>query len=91
MTKTIMRQIRILLLKLQTTEPITAGPATTLADGLVIQDEVVGTGATAVAGDNVTVNYVGTLQDGTKFDSSIDRGVPFSIYSWSGTGHKGMG
>jgi FKBP-type peptidyl-prolyl cis-trans isomerase FkpA len=36
-----------------------------------------GNGAGAKIGDRVTVNYVGTLQNGTKFDSSIDRGQPF--------------
>jgi FKBP-type peptidyl-prolyl cis-trans isomerase len=38
-----------------------------------------GTGEGAKAGDLVTVNYVGTLEDGTKFDSSIDRGQPFAF------------
>jgi FKBP-type peptidyl-prolyl cis-trans isomerase len=38
-----------------------------------------GTGDPVKSGDTVTVNYVGTLQDGTKFDSSIDRGQPFQF------------
>jgi FKBP-type peptidyl-prolyl cis-trans isomerase len=36
-----------------------------------------GTGDGAKVGDNIVVNYVGTLTDGTKFDSSIDRNQPF--------------
>ncbi len=51
-----------------------AGPT-----ALVIDDLVVGTGATAVAGDTITVNYVGTLTSGQKFDSSYDRGTPFTF------------
>jgi FKBP-type peptidyl-prolyl cis-trans isomerase len=36
-----------------------------------------GTGEVAKVGDNIVVNYVGTLTDGTKFDSSLDRNQPF--------------
>ena len=38
-----------------------------------------GTGPEAKSGDAVTVNYIGTLQDGTKFDSSLDRNQAFSF------------
>jgi FKBP-type peptidyl-prolyl cis-trans isomerase len=44
---------------------------------LVSEDLVVGTGATAAVGDTVTVQYVGTLTNGAKFDSSYDRNQPF--------------
>lgn len=36
-----------------------------------------GSGKEAKVGDNIVVNYVGTLEDGSKFDSSIDRQQPF--------------
>src|ERR1700687_1997726 len=48
-----------------------AGPTT-----LQIEDLVMGTGATAVAGDTITVNYVGTFLGGRKFDASADHGGP---------------
>ena len=54
------------------------------ATKLEIVDLTVGTGATAVNGDTVTVNYVGTLTNGTKFDSSIDRGQPFTFVLGAG-------
>src|SRR3954469_3271804 len=47
------------------------------ASGLAIEDLVVGDGATATAGQQVSVHYTGWLQDGKKFDSSKDRGQPF--------------
>jgi hypothetical protein len=46
--------------------------------GLRITDLVVGEGAEAVAGQTVVVNYRGTLENGTEFDSSYGRG-PFSF------------
>lgn len=48
-------------------------------DGLKIVDTTVGTGTVAENGDVVTVNYTGTLDNGTKFDSSYDHGQPFSF------------
>lgn len=51
---------------------------------LQIVDEKIGTGEEAVSGKTVTVNYVGTLTDGTKFDSSYDRNQPFSFLLGAG-------
>ena len=42
---------------------------------LQVIDETVGTGATAAAGDSVTVNYVGALTNGTVFDASANHGT----------------
>lgn len=46
---------------------------------LLIDDLQLGEGDEAVAGKEVTVHYTGWLLDGTKFDSSKDRGIPFSF------------
>jgi FKBP-type peptidyl-prolyl cis-trans isomerase len=47
--------------------------------GLKYQVLTPGTGATATAGQNVSVHYTGWLENGTKFDSSVDRGQPFQF------------
>lgn len=46
---------------------------------LIIEDIEIGTGPAAQTSDIVSVNYIGTFLDGTKFDSSYDRGEPFSF------------
>lgn len=52
------------------------GSEVTTASGLKYVDLVEGTGATPKRGQTVTVHYTGTLLDGKKFDSSVDRGQP---------------
>ncbi|MDD3449732.1 MAG: FKBP-type peptidyl-prolyl cis-trans isomerase [Gammaproteobacteria bacterium] len=47
--------------------------------GLKYEDLKTGDGATAAAGMRVTVHYTGWLTDGRRFDSSRDRGEPFSF------------
>ena len=51
----------------------------TTASGLKYVDVVVGKGASPTAGKQVTVHYTGTLENGKKFDSSVDRKEPFSF------------
>ncbi len=65
------------------------GKEVTLADGLKYTDEQVGSGTEAVAGKTVSVHYTGWLTDGTKFDSSKDRGQPFSFPLGGGRVIKG--
>jgi FKBP-type peptidyl-prolyl cis-trans isomerase FkpA len=54
------------------------------AGGLVIDDVRAGQGATAVKGKLVSVHYTGHLTDGTKFDSSYDRGQPIDFHLGAG-------
>ena len=52
---------------------------------LQIDDLQVGDGAEAKDGTTVSVHYTGWLTDGSKFDSSLDRGQPFSITLGAGS------
>jgi peptidylprolyl isomerase/FKBP-type peptidyl-prolyl cis-trans isomerase FkpA len=58
--------------------PSSASMDQTDTSQLIVQDEVVGTGVVAKAGDTVSVNYTGKLQDGTVFDTSVGR-APISF------------
>ena len=55
------------------------GKEITTSSGLQYIDQIVGTGETAKAGQTVSVHYTGWLTNGKKFDSSVDRGQPFSF------------
>jgi peptidylprolyl isomerase len=56
-----------------------AGKTVTTASGLKYIDVVVGKGASPAAGKQVKVHYTGTLDNSTKFDSSVDRREPFTF------------
>jgi FKBP-type peptidyl-prolyl cis-trans isomerase FkpA len=56
---------------------------------LEIKEITVGTGDEAKTGQSVNVHYTGWLTDGTKFDSSVDRGKPFSFRLGAGMVIKG--
>ncbi len=49
------------------------------SSGLIYVDEVMGEGNNPKTGDKVVVHYTGTLENGTKFDSSVDRDRPFEF------------
>lgn len=60
-----------------------------MENGLQIQDLKVGTGPEVRLGQGLTMHYSGTLEDGTKFDSSYDRGEPFKFVLGAGQVIKG--
>ncbi len=63
-------------------ENTAAQPST--QSNLLVQDTAVGTGATAEPGDQVQVEYIGKLQDGTIFDQSSNHGGSFTFVLGAG-------
>jgi FKBP-type peptidyl-prolyl cis-trans isomerase len=61
----------------------------TTKSGLQWVELKIGEGRTATAGNTVEVHYDGTFKDGKKFDSSVDRGKPFSFPLGAGRVIKG--
>ncbi len=62
----------------------------TMSNGLQIEDLKIGVGSEVKKFDIVTVNYTGTLEDGTKFDSSLNPGrTPFRFTVGAGQVIKG--
>ncbi|MCL4384024.1 FKBP-type peptidyl-prolyl cis-trans isomerase [Patescibacteria group bacterium] len=85
-----------------TLEPVSSTPAITVNPNqlsvnptpstmsqLKIEDLKIGTGSAVKAGDTILINYVGTLLNGQKFDSSYDRGQPFETQIGVGQVIKG--
>ncbi len=67
----------------------TGGTEVTTASGLKYVDLAEGTGPSPQTGQTVSVNYTGTLENGTKFDSSLDHGRPFEFRIGTGSVIKG--
>jgi peptidylprolyl isomerase len=64
--------------------PAVSGEPTTTESGLQFIDIEVGAGDAPQSGQTVEVHYTGWLTDGTKFDSSLDRGQPFTFVIGAG-------
>ena len=65
------------------------GAEVTTASGLKYTDLTEGSGASPKVGQTLSVNYTGTLENGTKFDSSYDHGKPLEFRIGTGSVIKG--
>ncbi len=90
--KTVRRPIKKTIVKKKMTQKkqmIPESTAVTTVSGLTYIVTKKGEGAQLKAGDNIIVNYTGLLTNGAKFDSSLDRGEPFSFPLGAGKVIKG--
>jgi peptidylprolyl isomerase len=65
--------------KSKSADPPSGGKEVSSEPGLKFEEIVVGIGISPKPGQDVTVHYTGTLENGVKFDSSVDRGQPFTF------------
>ena len=88
-----MKKINAILLGVLFYMSVANAEVVTTASGLRYEDAKIGTGDEAVSGKTVDVHYTGWLNDegrkGKKFDSSVDRGSPFSFPLGAGRVIKG--
>jgi len=82
-------QVEVTPLATEVSPPTKVGANAVTKRGLEYSTTKEGTGRDAKPGDLVTVHYVGTLEDGTKFDSSRDTGEPIRFQLGMGKVIKG--
>lgn len=73
--------LTLVVFSILTGSPVMSATAYANADlpELIVEDLTVGNGDVATRNAKVSVHYTGWLEDGTKFDSSVDRGQPFEF------------
>lgn len=96
MKKSLMHYVVLLAVVMSVSMGVLLSPAlaeeekpTVTSSGLQYLDLVKGSGREAHVGETAYVHYTGWLKDGTKFDSSVDRGQPFSFRLGAGRVIKG--
>ena len=57
---------------------------------ITIEDVVIGVGSKVIYGNKITIDYIAKLRDGTVYDNTIERGIPYTFYLGLGEGVMGM-